>query len=74
MRLISFRWMSIQNICAFIKIWQPDCRGYCILRLPLPTRSLKLGEVRFVAKNISLRCKENESWSHTYCIMHWSGH
>ena len=27
-----------------------------------------------MAKNISLRCKENESWSYTYCIMHWSGH
>ncbi len=30
MRLISFRWMSIQNICAFIKICLPDCRGYCM--------------------------------------------
>jgi hypothetical protein len=30
MRLISFCWIPIQNICVFIKICVPDCRGYCM--------------------------------------------
>jgi hypothetical protein len=54
-----------------------DYRGYCIYllkQLKLPPPPGLSNRVKSVAKNVSFRCKENGGWSHTYCIMHWSGH